>query len=93
MANPYRKRALRNLGSAGMSVAKSADKAAGNFGRWLVTDHTGLGDAFNRMPNMGFFDTVHYVVVHIIISLVGAVLTGLLAFIFIAYGIPLLFRL
>jgi hypothetical protein len=87
-------RAIRNLQSAGNSAAKftgsTTGKAAVGLFRWATTDHSGMGRALDNMPSMGFFNSVRYVLMHFLIAVVGAVLTGALVFILIAYGVPFL---
>ena len=41
-----------------------------------------------EMPSMGLFDTLYYVAMHFLIAIVGALLSGLMAFVIIYYGIP-----
>lgn len=84
----------RNLRSAGNSAAKftgrTTEKAAVGLFRWLVTDHSGIGRALLNMPSMGFFDTIGYVFRQFLYGVLGAVLTGIFAYVVIAYGIPFL---
>ena len=81
---------IRLLQSTGRSVAKISDKAAAGLFHWATTDHTGLSRRLANMPTMGFLDTVKYMLLQFLISIVAAVLTGLLIFVLIAYGIPFL---
>ncbi len=80
MTNPYKKRALRNLSSAGYSAAKftgdTTSKAIVGLSRWVVTDHTGMGRALDNMPKMGFVDSAQYLFKHFLIAVLGALLTG-----------------
>lgn len=84
----------RNLSSAGMSVAKftgrTTEKAVVGLFRWMATDHSGVGKALLNMPSMGFFETIGYVFRQFLYGVFGAVLTGALVFVLIAYGIPFL---
>ncbi|MGV8900582.1 MAG: hypothetical protein ACOH2B_15285, partial [Burkholderiaceae bacterium] len=83
MARPYRKRAVRNLHSAGTDAAKLGSKAISKsivgLSKWVVTDHTGMGTTISNMPKMGFVDSVRYGITYLIgylfISIIGAVLT------------------
>lgn len=84
MARPYRKRAVRNLQSAGTGAAKLGSKAIVGLSRWVVTDHTGMGTRITKMPNtpgMGFIDSIRYgityLIGYVIIGVAGAVLTGI----------------
>jgi hypothetical protein len=40
------------------------------------------------MPPMGFWNTVQYVVTCFILAVLGSLLSGLILFLLIAYGIP-----
>lgn len=98
MARQYGKsntQVLRNLQSAGRTAAKltgrTSGKAAVGLSRWATTDHTGIGRSLLNMPSMGFVDSIRYIIMHFILSVLGAGLTGILVFLLIAYGIPFLF--
>ena len=101
MAKPARTRAMRNLKSAGWSAAKitgkttgrATEKAATGLFRWMTTDHTGTSEALANMPLMGFLDTIKYILFYIFCGLLSAVLTGAIAFLLIAYGIPMFFEI
>lgn len=67
------------------------DKAATGLFRWLTTDHTGFKESMDRMPHMGFLDSIKHTLMHFMISIIGAVLTGLWVYALIAYGMPYLF--
>jgi len=43
-----------------------------------------------EMPAMGLLDTLYYIAMHFLVAVVGALVTGLMAFVIIYYGIPLL---
>ncbi len=95
MSQPkYNRSNLRNLRSAGWTIAKhtgrAADKAAGGLFRWVTTDHLGVGRALSNMPQMGAKDTVRYVLRLFLGAIVGSLLGGLLIFLFIGFGIPFL---
>ena len=85
-------RSIQRAGSSAWKAAKTtgryADKAAGSFAKWLTTDHTGFGEALINMPPMGFWNTVQYVVICFILAILGSLLSGLILFLMIAYGIP-----
>jgi len=80
-----------NLGSIANSSLRVADKAAAGFARWMTTDHSGLSKAMSDMPEMGFIDSIKYFITQLIFSLLSIVITGAIVYVFIAYGIPLLF--
>ncbi|TCV86646.1 hypothetical protein [Sulfurirhabdus autotrophica] len=85
---------IHNLRSAGWQAAKltgrATDKTATSLFRWVTTDHSGIGKALQNMPSMGFFNTLRYILMKSLIALTCAVLTGVLVFLLIAYGIPYL---
>ena len=86
--------AMRNLKSAGWQAAKftgrTTDKAAVGLFRWAATDHSGMGRALNNMPSMGFLDTLKYILMQFLMVVVGSVISGVLMFLLIAFGIPFL---
>lgn len=83
-----------NFKSAGWKAAKftyrTADKAVGGLFRFATTDHTGMAKRLSNMPSMGFFETIEYVVLHALIAIAGACLSGFLVFLFFAYVVPFL---
>jgi hypothetical protein len=81
----------RLLISAGKSVSKVTEKAATGLFRWATTDHTGITERLANMPSMGFLDTLGYLLVQLLITVVAALATGLLVFLFVGYGIPYFF--
>lgn len=90
--NSFRNQAARNLKSAGWSAAKftgrNADKAASGLFRWMVTDHSRVGI---RMPiGRGFFGTIWDLLMQFLIVVAGAVVAGVLMYLLIVFGMPLL---
>lgn len=83
-------RKYRNLGNAIKFTARAVDKTATGLGRWASTDHTGMSKALVNMPSMGFLDSVRYILIHFLITIVVAVLSGVWVFLLIAYGVPFL---
>ena len=85
---------MRNLRSAGTSMTKftgrTTEKAAVSLSSWATTDHSGMSRALSNMPSMGFFGTLGYIIKQFLIAVAGAVLSGALVFLLIAFGIPLL---
>lgn len=55
---------------------KYTDKAATGLTKWSATDHYGLGQSLDYMPKMGFVDTMKYILVHFLFSILGAVLSA-----------------
>jgi len=43
------------------------------------------------MPPMGFIETMKFITMHLLITVVGAFMTGIMVFLLVAYGIPLMF--
>jgi hypothetical protein len=70
--------------------ARYASKAITGLGRWAATDHTGSAKFLANMPSMGFIDTVIMLLAHLLFGILGAVVSGFLMFLLIAYGIPAL---
>jgi len=83
-------RKYRNLGKAIKFTARTIDKTATGLGRWASTDHTGMSKALANMPSMGFLDTVRYILLHLLITIIVAVLSALWVFLLVAYGVPFL---
>ena len=100
MARPRRNQGMRNLRSAGLSLANSTaritgrttEKAAVGLFKWAVTDHTGMGRAMSNLPllGLGFIGSIKYILSSFLIAIAGAVLTGVWIFLLIGYGIPFL---
>lgn len=94
MAKRNSNQGTRNLQSAGSSIAKftgrATEKAAVGLFHWMTTDHIGQGRTFQNIPTIGFFDTIRYILKQIIFGILGAVLTGAIGYVLIAYGIPFL---
>jgi hypothetical protein len=87
MARPSRSN-TRLLISADKSVGNVTEKAAVGLFRWATADHTGITDRLTNMPSMGFVDTLKYILVQLVITIVAALATGLLVFILVGYWIP-----
>ena len=84
-------KARRNLNSTTRQLAKAAavaDKVGSRTIRWAVTDSIGIGQRMLKMPPMGLGDTIGYILLQLIVTVLGALATGVLAFLLIAYGIP-----
>jgi hypothetical protein len=71
----------------------AASKAITGLGRWAVTDHTGATKLLATLPPMGFIDTLSMIVVTALFSLLGAFAAGLMVFLLVAFGLPMLFTL
>lgn len=83
-------RHTKRFASAAKTAYRHFDNAGSSFGKWLTTDHSGMSRAMIDMPSMGIFDTLHYIAMHFLIAVVGALVTGLMAFVIVYYGIPYL---
>ena len=88
-----RRNTLKLAGSAAKTSGQVIEKAAVGLARWATTDHSGIGNALNNMPSMGFFESLLYILVHLLIGLVCAVVLFCLTYLQIAYGIPLFISL
>jgi len=75
------------------SYANAANKAAVSLARWATTDHTGTGKLLANLPPMGFIDTLSMIAVTLLCSVLGALVSGVLMFVLVAYGIPALLSL
>lgn len=83
-------RNYRTIGKAIKFTARTVDKTATGLGRWASTDHTGMSKALGNMPKMGFLDTIRYILLHLLITIVSAVVMGVWVFLLVAYGVPFL---
>jgi len=81
----------RNHTSTLLRAARAADKSAASMARWVVTDHSGMKQAMDYKPKgLAFFESIRYVLINFLISMLGAVIAGGLYFLLFAYGIPFL---
>lgn len=87
--NSYQ-RSARNLVSGASKLYRHADRAASSLGRWATTDHSGFSQSMLNMPPMKFIEGCRYILVHLAIALAGTVFYGLMIFVMIAVGIPVL---
>ena len=89
--------AIRNTRTTRNRTARTAwkvtEQAAVGLARWATTDHTGTAKFLGNMPAMGFVDTITMILMLIGTTILGAVATGALAYVLIAYGIPMLLGL
>ena len=83
-------RRMRYVGKAVELTVRAAGKTAEGVGRWAATDHTGMSKALANMPSMGFLDSVRYILLHLLFTIVSAVVMGVWVFLLVAYGIPFL---
>ena len=81
---------IRSSTQAARTAGRITEKAITRLGRWATTDHTGTAKLLANLPPMGFVNTLTFVLIHILCSILGAVATGLMVYLLIAYGIPLL---
>lgn len=92
--NRGKSQAARNLQSAGSSAAiltgRTSEKSVVGLSRWATTDHMRIDRSLLNMPSMGFVDTIRNIFTYLILSVASAGLSGILAFLLIAYGIPFL---
>ena len=81
---------IRSSTQAARTAGRITEKAITGLGRWATTDHTGTAKLLANLPPMGFVNTLTFVLIHILFSILGAVATGLMVFALFAYGIPML---
>lgn len=83
--NGMRNTGFHHLKSAGWSAANStvrtADKAASGLFRWMTTDHSGMSGALLNMPSMGFFDTIRYIIMRLLVTVASLVFMGVMVFV------------
>ena len=85
---------MQNLRTAGWTAAKftgrATEQTAVGLFRWAATDHTGMSKALEHMPEMGFLDTLKYILMQFLIAVAVSVLSAVWIFVLIGYGIPFL---
>ena len=81
---------IRSSTQAARTAGRITEKAITGLGRWATTDHTGTAKLLANLPPMGFVNTLTFVLIHILFSILGSVVSAALFFVLIAYGIPLL---
>ena len=87
---PNYSRTLKNLASTTKSSYQHLDRAACALGRWATTDHTGFSQSLSNMPPLGFRDTLRYILTRFLITMAGGLLSAVIVFVMIAFGIPAL---
>jgi cold shock CspA family protein len=55
--------------------------------RWVITDHYGFAN-LKTLPGFGFWGNLKFIAIQIVLKLLGILLTGIVVFLLIAYGIP-----
>ena len=94
MARKSKQHSLRNLKSSGWKAAqftaRTLDKTASGLFRWLTTDHSGMTRMLTLMPEMGFWNSVKYALIHFLITIAGIVLQIVWLYFIIFHGLPLL---
>ena len=81
---------IRSSTKAACTAGRITEKSITRLGRWATTDHTGTAKVLANLPPMGWMDTLGFVLIHILCSILGAAATGLMVYLLIAYGIPIL---
>jgi hypothetical protein len=76
-----------NKTSFATSAVRHIDATACALGRWAITDHY---SNTKQLPGMGFWETIQYIAIHFIFAVFSALVSGVLMFLLIYYGIPLL---
>ena len=80
----------RTAASAAKFAGRIAEQSAICLARFATTDHTGSAKFFANLPSLNFVDTFTIVAAHIFATILGAIVSGFLMFLLIAYGIPAL---
>lgn len=75
------------------SAANVAEKIVVGLFRWAATDHINKGRPIQFIPGTTFLGTLWNILMELFFGIFTAVLTGAIAYVMIAYGIPLLFDL
>ena len=87
---------MRNLKSSGWKAAKftarTLDKTTSGLFHWLTTDHSGMTRMLTLMPEMGFWDSVKYILTCFCIAIAGMVLQIIWIYLIIFIGLSLLFN-
>ncbi len=71
-------------------AGRIAEKSIVGLARWVMTDHTNTTQLLANIPKMGFIDTMLMTLATLVSLLLGAVASGAMVFLMIAFGIPLL---
>jgi len=87
---PSYSRTLKNAASAAKTSYQHLDRAASALGRWATTDHTGFSQSLSNMPPLGFRDTLRYILTRFLITMAGGLLSAVIVFLLIAFGVPAL---
>jgi hypothetical protein len=74
-------------------AGRIAEKSIVGLARWAMTDHTNTTKLLANIPQMGFVDTLVMTLGTLVFLLLGAVASGVMVFLFIAFGIPMLLSL
>lgn len=92
--NTARRKAIRNLRSAGWEgakfTAKVAEKSAEGLFRWATTDHSGISKAMMNMPELGIIDSIKVMLISCCYVVVYAIAMGIAVFVTFALWIPFL---
>jgi hypothetical protein len=88
-SNSYQ-RSAKNFASGANKIYHHADRAASSLGRWITTDHSGIGHSIADTPYMGFMTTLKFILARLLIGILSSILVGVLTFALIAYGMPAL---
>jgi hypothetical protein len=70
-------------------ASNAANRSMTALGRWAITDHSGITTLLSRDVYYGFWDTLKFIVMALIIHLLGAIGTAMMIWLVIFYGIPL----
>lgn len=69
---------------------KATETIITGLGRWATTDHTGTAKLLAKLQPMGLMDTLKFHLIHLLGTILGAVVSAFLFYLLIAHGIHLL---
>jgi len=74
-------------------VHRTANKTLPTLAIWITRERTGFYRAIDMDPKTGFIGSIKYLLTCLAISVIGTFISGLLIFILISFGIPLLIHI
>lgn len=74
----------RTFNSAAIHTDRATEKAAVGLFRWMTTDHISKGRPIQFIPGTTILGSLGYILVELFLGILGAVLTGAIAYVMIA---------
>lgn len=75
------------------SASSITEKTVSGLFRWMTTDHIGKGRAIQFIPGTTILGSLGCILLELFFGILTAVLTGAIAYVMIAYGLPLFISL